>query len=65
VTKADVQRIAQKYLTPEKLVILVVGNKEEILKGHPNHAVKLEDIGGGKIIERPLRDPLTLVPLAK
>ena len=34
VTKDDIQRVAAKYLTPDKVAILVVGNKEEILKGH-------------------------------
>lgn len=63
VTADDVQRVAKKYLTPEKLAILIVGNREEILLGHPNHPVKLQEIGNGKIIDLPLRDPLTMKPL--
>ncbi|NDB77926.1 MAG: insulinase family protein, partial [Verrucomicrobia bacterium] len=65
VTKADVQRVAKKFLTPDKVVILVVGTKEEILKGHPDHPVKLESLGGGRLVDQPLRDPLTMKPVTK
>jgi zinc protease len=65
VTPDDVRRVAQTYLKPDQLVILVVGNKSEILLGHPNHPVKLTDLGGGKFTDLPLRDPLTLQPVAK
>ncbi len=59
VTAADVQRVAKKFLTPEKVVILVVGQKEAILKGHPNHPVKIESLAP-RVVDVPLRDPLTM-----
>ena len=32
-TKDDIQRVAAKYLTPDKVAILVVGNKRKFSKG--------------------------------
>jgi predicted Zn-dependent peptidase len=63
VTKADVQRVAKKYLTPDKVVILIVGNKDVILKGHPDHPVNLDSLAPGGLKDVPLRDPFTMQPL--
>ncbi len=51
VTQDDVLRVAQEQLKPEKLVILVVGNVEEILKG---------GLSAGTVERIPLPDPQTL-----
>jgi len=63
VTREDVQRVAKKYLTPEKAVILIVGQKDEISKTLPEHPVALKELSSGPITELPLRDPLTLKPI--
>ena len=63
VGKDDVLRVAKEYLTPDKVVILAVGNKQDILLGYPSHPVKLQDLAGGHLMDLPLRDPLTMKPL--
>lgn len=63
VTREDVQRVAKKYLDPKQVAILVVGQKDEILKGSPGHPVKLTELADGPLVQVPLRDPLTQKPL--
>lgn len=63
VSREEVLRVARKYLDLDRLVILVVGDKKEILLGHPDHQVRLADFGGGRLVDVPLRDPLTMKPL--
>ncbi len=63
VTREEVQRVARKYLEPSKVAILVVGSRDEILKGHPDHPVKLAELAGGRLVDVPLRDPLTMKPV--
>jgi len=65
VTPAEVQRVARKYLHPDQVVILVVGQKAEILQGHPDHPVSLTALGRDRVVDVPLRDPLTMKPMAK
>ncbi len=63
VTADEVHRVAQKYLQPEKLVVLVVGNIDEIAKGNPDkpqHSL-LKIAKDGQIRRIPLPDPLTMV----
>jgi zinc protease len=61
VTAADVQRVAQKHLDPDKLVILVVGSQKEIDIGDGKHTVKVEDLAPHRhVVVLPRRDPLTM-----
>ncbi len=58
VTPDDVLVVAQKYLHPDKLVFLVVGDPEEVQKGSDKHDERFSDFGEITIL--PLRDPMTL-----
>jgi predicted Zn-dependent peptidase len=58
VTPDDVLAVAQKYLHPDKLVFLVVGDPEAVEAGSDKHAERFSDFGEVTIL--PLRDPMTL-----
>jgi zinc protease len=61
VTAEDVLRVARRYLLPEKMVLLVVGDQKEIDLGDPKHPVKLVSLAPeGRVQEIPLRDPMTM-----
>ena len=60
VSAQDVQRAAQKYLTPDKVAIVIVGKWDEIAKGDMNGRANMQEFFNGDVTHLPLRDPLTL-----
>jgi predicted Zn-dependent peptidase len=63
VTADQIQKAMKTNLDPDTMIMLVVGNIEEIMKGHPEHEAKLTDFGEIKQIS--LRDPMTLEPIVE
>jgi predicted Zn-dependent peptidase len=62
VTAESVRAAAAAHYDPAKLIVLVVGPADEILKGHPDHPdARIEALGS--LTRLPLRDPMTLAPL--
>lgn len=63
VTADEVLRVAQKYLHPDQLVILAVGNVNDVMKGDPDHPqYSFEKLAGKTPMTRlPLPDPVTMV----
>jgi zinc protease len=62
VDAAAVKDAADARIHPDGLIILVVGNVDDILKGHPDHPeARFESFG--PLTRLPLRDPMTLEPL--
>ena len=57
--------MAKTHCDSSKLVILAVGQKSEILLGHPDHPISLKSLAGERLTELPLRDPLTMKPMVK
>lgn len=64
VTAGDAQRVAQKYLKSDQMVILVVGQKDDIMLSLPDHPMTLKQLTAGPVTEVPLRDPLTMKPIS-
>lgn len=58
VTTDDVLAAARKYLHPDRLLFLVIGDPEAVLKGSDKHDERFSDFGEITIL--PLRDPMTL-----
>lgn len=63
VSGEQIKEAMNANLDPDTMIMLVVGNIEEIMKGHPEHEVKMTDFG--EIIKVPLRDPMTLEPIVE
>lgn len=64
VTREDVLRVSQKYLRPDQLAILCVGNAKEMEEGDvKDHPGTLSEVAKLPTVKLPLRDPLTLKPL--
>jgi zinc protease len=63
VTPDDIMRVAQRYLPPQDMAILVVGNWEEIAPGDLEGRADMSLFFDGSVTHLPLRDPLTLKPI--
>jgi zinc protease len=61
VSPDDIQRVAQKYLDPSQMAILVVGDWTPIYEG--NERASMKNFFDGNATQIPLRDPMTLVPI--
>ena len=61
VTAEDVLDVAKRYLDPQKLVFLVVGNVDAMLAGDPEQPeFSLESLSPGAVTRIPLPDPFTM-----
>jgi predicted Zn-dependent peptidase len=63
VTADQVKTAMKENLDASTMIMLVVGNIEEIMEGHPEHDARLTDFGEIKNV--PLRDPMTLEPITE
>lgn len=63
ITLKDVSRVAQQYMNPDNMAIMVVGKWDEIYRGDVDGRASMAEFFGGQAEHLPLRDPLTLEPL--
>jgi predicted Zn-dependent peptidase len=59
---AAVQRAAEEHLNFDKVIVLIVGQKQSILDGHPDHPIDLKRLTSGRVRDLPMRNPLTMLP---
>ena len=63
VTPADVKRVAERHLLPDRLVMLIVGDWEAIEPGDADGRATMEEVAGkigGGVTMLPERDPVSL-----
>lgn len=63
VEKQQILDVAGKYLHPDQLMFLIVGNFSEIAKGDPDGRATIQSLEAGEPRLLPKRDPVSLVPL--
>lgn len=63
VSTEDVQNVAVKWLDPASIMILVVGNWDEIYPGDLEGRASMSDFFDGNVTHLPMRDPMTLEPM--
>ena len=63
VTAEEIQRVAKKYLHPDRLVILAVGDADTMLRGNPDRPqYSIAKLAGDRgVVRIPLPDVLTMV----
>jgi predicted Zn-dependent peptidase len=64
VSAERVLEVARNYLEPRALAVLVVGPWDEIAPGDPEGRAAMAQFFAGQVEALPLRDPLTLEPIA-
>ncbi len=64
VAVADVQRVAKRLLDPAKTTALMVGDVDEMMLGDGKHDARITGLAGGEPKRIPLRDPMTMKPMA-
>ncbi len=65
VSREDIQRVAQQYLDPDQMAILVVGNWEKIAPGDLEKRAQMDEFFDGRVTHLPSRDPITLEPVVE
>ena len=62
VTPEQVERAAQRYLQPDRMLVVVVGRWADVSRGAAAAGIKPESLVRGPVTRLPDRDPVTLEP---
>jgi zinc protease len=62
VTPGQVERAAQRYLQPDRMVVVLVGKWADVTQGAKAAGIKPESLVKGPVTRLPERDPVTLAP---